>query len=270
MTTNLPLIIEPEQVNKLTNNDNIRIIDVSQGSSYIKHHVPNAVFLDYSWIVDSDKPRMGLLPSQQQLIHILSAYGIDETTHVIAYDDEGGGRASRLLWTLRCVGHQHYSLMNGGLHAWLGENHPIDNDIHFPTPTTRQTQIQPAPIADKDFILDNLENNEVVILDTRSPQEFNGIKVFAARGGHIPGAVNYEWTKAMDQNAFLKLRDNTAIMEELAGLGVTPDKTIVCHCQSHHRSAYTCIMLEALGFDQVKGYPGSWSEWGNDPTTPIA
>ncbi len=269
MTRTLPLIIEPTQVNSLLSEDNVVLIDLCQPDTYIKAHIPGAVFLDYNWIVDVDKPRVGLLPAAAQLSRIVSAFGIGEDTHVIAYDDEGGGRASRFLWTLQCIGHTRISLINGGLHAWAGEGFTMDPDIHFPVPTTREVRYQNEAIADKTYILEHLNDDSTVILDARSPQEFNGIKVFAARGGHIPGAVNYEWTNAMDRQQNLKLRDANTLRQELQQLGITPDKTIVCHCQSHHRSAFTCIMLNALGFDKVKGYPGSWSDWGNDSSVPV-
>ncbi len=269
--TTIPLILEPQQVNNLSSEENILIVDLCQAETYIKNHVPNAVYLEYNWIVTSLKPSMGLLPEIEQLAQILTAYGIDEHTHVIAYDDEGGGRACRFLWTLQCVGQQNLSLINGGLHAWSAEGLEMEQRIHFPTPLEHKRVINydSSRIASKNSILEHLNDTNTVILDTRSTPEFNGIKVFAARGGHIPGAVHYEWTNAMDQNNNLKLKDNEQIKKDLAQLGVTPDKTIICHCQSHHRSAHTCIVLNSLGFNNVKGYPGSWSDWGNDPNTPI-
>jgi thiosulfate/3-mercaptopyruvate sulfurtransferase len=265
----IPLILEPEDLKPLIGQANVLLIDLSQGENYIKHHLPGAVFLDYTWIVDSDKPRLGLLPDAQRLSHLLSAYGINEDTHVIAYDDEGGGRACRLLFTLDCVGHSRYSLLNGGLYAWLHEGRATDQTIHFPRATQRQVSLAAGPIADKQYILDHLHDSTVAIVDTRSPQEYMGTKIFAARGGHIPGAVHFEWTRAMDEHRNLRLKPSAEILQALTAEGVTPDKTVVCHCHSHHRSAHTYIVLKSLGFEKVKGYPGSWSEWGNDPATPI-
>lgn len=270
--SSLPLIIEPEAANNLTGKENILFVDLGQPDTYVQQHVPGAVYLDYNWIVTSDKPRMGLLPDIERLTRILNSYGISEQTHVIAYDDEGGGRACRFLWTLQCIGHQHLSLLNGGLQAWAAEGYPLEQALNFPqlaNQVHRDIRYRPEPIADKPFILEHLDDDSTIILDTRSPQEYNGLKVFAARGGHMPGAVNYDWINAMDRRNNLKLKAPEVLKAELEKLGITPDKSIICHCQSHHRSSHTCIMLNALGFEQVKGYPGSWSEWGNDPTTPI-
>lgn len=265
----ISLILEPEALMPLLGQPRIALLDLSQAESYVKQHLPGAVFLDYTWIVDSDKPRMGLLPDAQRLSRLLSAYGISEDTHVIAYDDEGGGRACRFLYTLDCVGHTRFSLLDGGLYAWLHERRPTEQTIYFPQATVREVTLRPEPVADKRYLLGHLGDEKVVILDTRSAHEFMGTKVFAARGGHIPGAVHYEWTRAMNEHRNLRLKPADQLKQELAAEGVTPEKTIVCHCQSHHRSAHTYIMLKSLGFQNVKGYPGSWSEWGNDPSLPI-
>jgi len=269
--TTSSLILEPGAVNSMISEENILIVDLCQAETYVQNHVPRAVYLDYNWIVTIDKPRMGLLPDIQQLTRILTAYGINSATHVIAYDDEGGGRACRFLWTLQTIGHEKLSLINGGIHAWAAEGLDMDQQIHFPQALseTREINYNDVLIANRDSILAQLEDSNTIILDARSAPEFNGIKVFAARGGHIPGAVHYEWTNAMDKNNDLKLKAPEQIKHDLAELGITPDKNIICHCQSHHRSAHTCIVLNSLGFNKVKGYPGSWSDWGNDPNTPI-
>jgi len=267
-----PLVIEPDAANALIGKENILFIDLCQADSYVKHHLPGAIYLDYNWIVTADKPRMGLLPDVEQLSRILNAYGINEQTHIIAYDDEGGGRACRFLWTLQCIGHQALSLLNGGIQAWAAEGLPLEQELNFPAAINKQhntIKYVEAPVADKQYILDHLNDEGTAILDARSVHEYNGSKVFAARGGHIPGAINYDWTSAMDPNNNMKLKDAEILKADLAALGITPDKTIVCHCQSHHRSAHTCLMLNSIGFEKVKGYPGSWSDWGNDASTPI-
>lgn len=271
MPNTTSLILEPAVVNSMISEDNILLVDLCQADTYIQNHVPGAVYLDYNWIVTSQTPRMGLLPDIGQLARILTAYGIDTDTHVIAYDDEGGGRACRFLWTLQTTGHQRLSLVNGGIRAWSAEGLELEQQIRFPQPLAQAREINynKKLIADKNSIQEKLKDDNTIILDARSAPEFNGIKIFAARGGHIPGAVHYEWTNAMDNNNNLKLKDSEQIKHDLAELGITADKNIICHCQSHHRSAHTCIVLNSLGFDNVQGYPGSWSDWGNDPNTPI-
>ncbi len=264
-----PLIIEPKQLESELGNKNLLLVDLSQPQSYAQYHLPGAVYLEYSWIVHTEPPRAGLLPDVTQLSNILSALGLTKDTHIVAYDDEGGGRACRLLWTLDVVGHQNFSLLNGGLHAWANEGHQVTREIYYPNKTAYAASIHEGPIADQQYILDHLHNDKVAILDTRSPQEYAGIKVFAQRGGHIPGAINIEWTDMMDKNRNMRLKQKDELHELLETHGIGPDKEVIVHCQTHHRSAHTYIALKSLGYEHVRGYPGSWSDWGNDANTPI-
>lgn len=267
----LPLILEPEALESHLGEPGLLIVDLSRAETHQRYHLPGAVFLDYGQIVAADKPVMGLLPDAEHLSRLFSALGLTPETHVVAYDDEGGGKAARLLWTLEVVGHPRYSLLNGGLHAWAGEDHPLTAE---PTPAPQPsdykvTQMHDEPVADRQFILEHLKDPEVAILDARSPEEYLGEKRYAERGGHIPGAVNLEWTEGMDQERNLRLKPAAELERMLSERGVTPDKTVVVHCQTHHRSALSYIMLRALNYPRVKGYAGSWSEWGNRSDTPI-
>lgn len=267
---NLPLILEPEQLATALAQPNVLLVDLSAPETYVQYHVPGAVYLEYPWIVHMEKPRVGLLPDKAQLSNVLSALGLTPQTHVIAYDDEGGGRACRFLWTLDCVGHNQYSLLNGGLIAWTNEGREVTSRIQYPSSSHYEVKsLVEQPIADRQYILDHLNKSDVAIFDARSAPEYTGAKVFAARGGHIPGAINIDWTEAMDRQRHMRLKPAEQLRTMLASKGITPDKTIVCHCQSHHRSAHSYIMLKSLGFEKVKGYPGSWSDWGNDMSTPI-
>jgi len=263
------LILEPEIIESLNTQDNILIVDLSSPSTYVQYHIPGAVFLNYEWIIHAEPPRMGLLPEKTQLENVFSAIGISSDTHVIAYDDEGGGRACRFLWTLDCAGHKQFSLLNGGLHSWTNEGHEVSSKVQWPIPATFSYQHNEEPLADRQYILDHLNHSEVVIFDARSAHEYSGTKAFAQRAGHIPGAINIEWTEAMDKSRHMRLKPDAELRDMLAAKGILPNKEIITHCQTHHRSAHTYIMLKHLGFEKIKGYPGSWSDWGNDTTTPI-
>lgn len=269
MSEQHPLIIEPKALEAHLDKSDFLLVDLSKPETYVQYHVPGAVFLDYAWIVHIEQPRMGLLPDAAQLSNVFGALGLTPDTHVITYDDEGGGRACRFLWTLDVVGHKHYSLLNGGLNAWANEGHPVISQIRYPTPGEFHAKLHEAPVADRQYILDHLSDPSVAILDARSDKEFSGAKVFAHRGGHIPGAINLDWTEAMDKSHNLRLKPENDLRTMLDAKGLTKDKTIVTHCQTHHRSAHTYIMLKSLGYENVKGYPGSWSDWGNDASTPI-
>ena len=113
-----------------------------------------------------------------------------------------------------------------------------------------------------------LSNKQFAIWDARSKAEYDGERGNNKHLGHIPGAVNMDWLDAMDRSRALRIRDYAELMTELNALGLTPDKEIATHCQSHHRSSFTWLVGKALGFN-IRGYAGSWGEWGNRDDTPI-
>ncbi|MCK5481544.1 MAG: sulfurtransferase [Gammaproteobacteria bacterium] len=268
-TLDLPLLVEPDVLENTLGYDNLLIVDLSKSETYRKLHIPGAVHLEYAHITAAKKPVMGLLPETGTLDRLFSSIGIDEQTHVIAYDDEGGGRAARLLWTLEMAGHKHFSILNGGLHAWANEGHTHTDDPVTPGTKQFHARYNEKPSADSSYIKERLGNTDTCLLDVRSPAEYFGTKKFAERAGHIPGAVNIEWTQMMDQSRNLRFRPDDELVALLESVGVTPDKEVITYCQTHHRSAHSYIVLKHLGFKQVKGYPGSWSDWGNNPDLPV-
>ncbi len=266
----LPVLIEPDELEHHLGEDDLLVVDLRTPDSYAEGHVPGAVQLDYARIIRMSPPAMGLLPDAEQLSRVLSSLGLSPRSRVVAYDDEGGGRASRLLWTLDAVGHEHISLLNGGFHAWVGDGHPVEQRLNTPTPSQYTATVAPErAVADKDYILSRLGSTDLALLDTRTPAEYQGVDVRAARGGHIPGAVNMNWTDAMDPQRSLRLRPDATLRAMLEQRGVTPDKEVVVYCQTHHRSAHTYMVLKHLGYQRLRGYPGAWSEWGNDPGLPL-
>lgn len=265
----LPLVVEPDLLETRLSDTSLRIIDLCKPEVYQQYHLPGAVHLDYGQIIQPHPPAMGLLPAADRLHELFSALGLTRETQVVAYDDEGGGRAARLLWTLEAVGHPCYSLLNGGLHAWANEQHPLTHEPVALTRTDYPVEINDAPLASKEYLLERLGSSDLVLLDARTPAEYQGRRKFAARGGHIPGAVNLEWTDAIDTQRNLRLKDRETLQDMLEVRGATPDKEAIVYCQTHHRSAHLYLVLKSLGYERVKAYAGSWSEWGNLPELPI-
>lgn len=268
-TLDLPLVIEPDMLADVLGHPNLLILDLSQPQSYTQGHVPGAVFLPFQQLMAGGKPAPGLLPSAEKLTALFSALGLTDQTHVVAYDDEGGGWAGRLIWTLDMIGHTQYSYLDGGIHAWVAENKPLQTETVEPVPSEYAATVVGDMSVNKAYILANLANPKMVIWDARSMEEHIGTKVNAIKGGHIPGAKSYEWTRAMDKANHLRIRDHKELLDELGSLGIVESKTVVTHCQSHHRSGFTYLLGKVLGFPDIKAYPGSWGEWGNAAETPV-
>jgi len=255
------------------NNSNIIIVDVASEDRYQNVHLPGAQLVTPAE-TQAGPPIPGLAPSDENLTRIMQRIGLTPSAHVIVYDDEGGGWAGRFIWLLDEIGHKNYSYLNGGIHAWTADGFAVEksSSSHLHSSLTSSdmqiTNNHTNSLCLTD-LLNELSSGDIQIWDARSPMEYRGETVYGARGGHIPGAKNYEWTRAMDKQRNLRLKPLDVIESELASIGITKDKKTVTHCQSHHRSGLTYLIAKLLDFKEIKAYAGSWGEWGNDPDTPI-
>jgi thiosulfate/3-mercaptopyruvate sulfurtransferase len=184
-------------------------------------------------------PVMGLLPDASQLGATLAEIGLRPKTHVVAYDEEGGGKAARLLWTLDVIGHRRYSLLDGGIHAWVADQGLVSQEIAAPFTGNNPVSYTNQGIADLEYVRARLGDPDVVLLDCRTPGEFSGEVKRAERAGHIKGAVNYDWINATDRDRKFRLRPSEVLLRVLTAVGGSPDKEVIVYCQTHHRSAHT-------------------------------
>jgi thiosulfate/3-mercaptopyruvate sulfurtransferase len=265
----LPLLIEPEQLAELLPLGNVLIIEQCKEEIFLENHIPGAVYLDFKRLQLGQAPTPGALPAINDLEAVFSELGLTPNTHVICSDDEGGGWAGRLIWVLDSIGHTKYSYINGGLVAWLAAGLPTESGEVTTAPSDYKiAAINTDCSLSKEQIIERLGQPDFAIWDARSAAEYSGEKVISKRGGHIPGAVNYEWTKGMDKARGLRINDLNAFRELLSEMGIDQSKQIATHCQTHHRSGFTYLVGKILGFD-IRGYAGSWAEWGSDEHTPV-
>ena len=270
MNNPLPLLIEPEQLSQTIQDRDVLLVDLCKPETYAQGHIEGAVHLDYKVLLSGIPPASGTLPELGQLERAFSTIGLTQNQPVVAYDDEGGGWACRLLWTLDAI--EHYpegSLLNGGIIAWMNEGHPTTTkvpDIALSNYTISSTG---SALVTKAEIQARLQDPTLALLDARTPEEYDGTKIRAAKGGHIPGAVNLNWIDTMDKHRNYRLLPDPVLHEMLSQRNIDTDNEVIVYCQTHHRSAHSYFMLKHLGFEKVKGYAGSWSEWGNDPDTPV-
>lgn len=244
--SDLPLVIEPSDLAPRLGAPELILVDLTSAARYAEGHIPGARFVDPKRTQWGQPPAPGLLPAKADLEALFGELGHRPEATYVVYDDEGGGWAGRFIWLLDVIGHHRYHYLNGG-----------------PLPLT----LHDEPSATREYLQSRLGAADLAVWDARNPSEYAGTKVLAAKAGHVPGAINFEWTAGMDPARALRIRADIA--EVLEDLGITPDKEVITHCQTHHRSGFTYLVAKALGYPRVKGYAGSWSEWGNHPDTPV-
>ncbi len=267
--TQLPLLLEVAELQAFTEREALLIVDVGSPENYQAGHIPGALHLPPGALLCGMAPAPGKLPDTAHLHELFSIIGLTSDLHVIAYDDEGGGWAGRLLWTLEVLGHTKYSYLNGGIHAWRAAGLETETNINQGKATDYTVTIHRDSIAEIEDIQPRLEDSNLRIWDARSPEEYRGERSGSARAGHIPGAINIDWLELIDRNDNARLVDLGLLQQRLDQLGLGKDKDIITHCQSHHRSSLAWLAMRILGYPSVKAYHGSWGEWGNREDMPI-
>jgi thiosulfate/3-mercaptopyruvate sulfurtransferase len=250
------MLISTAELEKILNDSDLLLIDTRSYKEYSEGHIPGAVNLDlfaFHWI---DTSKDGLESFNIQTQKILSFVGVTNEKKVIFYDDVSGMLAARGVWLLMYFSHPHVMMLDGGIKKWKNGNLPIETKSNQNKPSKFAGKANPELIAGYEFINENLDN--LKIIDARSPAEYDGTLVRAARGGHIPNSLNIDWNENISDNGVMK-KD-----EELSKLyNIPKDASIVTYCQGAYRAANTFIALKKIGFKNVKVYLGSWGEWGN-------
>ena len=252
-----------------SSHDDLRIVDVAAPERFVGAHIPGSLLVTPTELVHGAPPAPGELPEPARLATLLGRLDLRPETLVVAADDEGGGWAGRLLWTLEVLGHRNWAYLDGGVRAWQADSHEL---VAGPPAEDGSTPMD-APaldlrhVARREDVEAALADPQVQIWDARSREEYTGERVNAARGGHIPGARNLDWLELMDPARELRLHRDAAA--RIADAGIDLSRPIITHCQSHHRSGLSWLVARLLGADDVRAYPGSWSEWGNRADTPV-
>ena len=267
---NFGLLIEAEDLVPFLGHEKLRIVDLSRNSVYEQLHLPRALQVKPSMLLRQDEHTSGLLPEPEALQDLIQYLNISPEHHVVAYDDEGGAWAGRLIWNLHCLGFENTSLLNGGIHAWLAAGFPTTSEVEPLTPVSML-----VPVAEQnqyriqyDELLEKCQNQSVQLWDCRTADEYTGLRLAARRGGHIPGALHFEWSTALNRENDLKLHPLERTRQRLEQLGFNLNEPVVVYCQSHHRSGLAYILGRLLGW-KIQAYDGAWSEWGNRPDSPV-
>ena len=266
------LLVETNWLAQHLNESNMRILDVRSPEQYSAGHIPNAVNGPLDQVAvrpDPGKPVTHELPSKEHIENWLGSLGVSNTTQVILYDEGTSNWATRVFWTLEYYGHSgKVSILNGGFNKWKREARETTGDVPTVERNTFRASVQGDRLARQEYLLADLGKPEIQILDVRSPKEYAGEDRRAARNGHVPGAVNVDWTNNLISGASV-FKPAIALQELYEAAGVTKDKEIIVYCQSGMRASHTYFTLRLLGYPRVRVYDGSWQEWGNDAALPV-
>jgi thiosulfate/3-mercaptopyruvate sulfurtransferase len=208
----------------------IRIVDARSEDDHAEGHVPGAVHIAPSDTFDPAPEPGSVVGPPEQIAQLFGNQGIDEYAHVIVYDGGRATGATRLFWTLEYYGHPNVSVLNGGITKWKAEGRALSTDVPEVSPATFTVRARPDVLATKGSILEELEGEDedgsAMILDARSDAEFTGERVLAERGGHIPGAVNLEWTNNFTESEAPVFKSALELARMYEEAGVTKDKRV--------------------------------------------
>lgn len=271
-TLNLGLLIEVEELLPHLDNEKLRIVDLSRSSVYEQLHIPHAIPLKPAQLLRQEENATGLLPHAEGLQALIQYLNISPEHHVVVYDDEGGAWAGRLIWNLHCLGFYNTSLLNGGIHAWLGQGLPTTSEQEQFAPVESLVQVnlaaQDQVRIEYPELLSLVQQQAIQLWDCRTEDEYTGLRLAARRGGHIPNARHFEWSTALNRANHLKLHALERTQQRLEQQGFNLQEPVVVYCQSHHRSGLAYILGRVLGWN-IRAYDGAWSEWGNRLDSPI-
>lgn len=240
--------------------------------AYLASHIPGARFLHLDEDLSAKatgKNGRHPLPDPRQFMLKLGAMGVGRGTQVVAYDAAGNMYAARLWWMLRWVGHEAGAVLDGGFSKWVKEARPTTADAPQISPRQFEGSVQRNWV-DAGYVMSQLENPNIKLLDARSPERFRGIgETLDPVGGHIPGARNRFLKDNLDDGGCFK--PAAELNQVFAGLaGQSPPGDVIHYCGSGVTACHNLLAMEIAGLKGSRLYPGSWSEWCADATRPIA
>jgi len=263
------VLVSTDWVSQHLSDPGVRIAEVDvDTAAYEQGHVPGAV--GWNWTTQLCDTLVRDIAPKAKIEELLGNAGIDNNTTIILYGDNNNWFAAWAFWQLKVYGHQDVRIMDGGRKKWLAEGKELSKDA--PKAQRKTYKSKEADNSLRAFlpeVQDAVKGRKAALVDVRSPAEFTGeilappgLPETCQRGGHIPGAKNVPWAKAANDDGTFKSVDE--LKQLYGGVGVTGDKPIIAYCRIGERSSHTWFALKyLLGYNNVKNYDGSWTEWGN-------
>ncbi len=251
-------LICADGVEGMLDSPSLKIIDIRGADAFAAGHLPRAQRLDPALLRATVDGVEGQVAATSDIEDALAALGLTPELDVVIYDDSNTTGAARLEWTLAYLGHRgRVWMLDGGYQPWLAQGRATEHGAAPTAPTvTYAAQLDLGQRVDAAWVLDHLEDPNVVIFDARTEKEF--------AAGHIPGAVNVNWQSSLAADgSFLPNEELRARYGD-----IQPGNTLINYCQSGSRASVNWLILSALGFADVRVYDGSWAEWGANSEFP--
>lgn len=273
---NPEVLASTQWVDDHLNDPNIKIMESNEDILlYDVGHIPGAIKID--WQTELQNQLIRDYVDKDSFEKLMSEKGISNDTTVVFYGDRSNWWACYAFWTFKVLGHEKCLIMNGGRQKWLEEKREITKEVpKYEKTSYKVGNINESIRAFRDDVLKHLSSNKPLI-DVRSPKEYSGELLHmeaypqegCLRGGHVPGAKNVPWARAANEDGTFKPLDELkSIYENEVGLKNGDD--VIAYCRIGERSSHTWFVLTyLLGFDKVRNYDGSWTEWGNLVKAPI-
>ncbi len=253
------------------------IVDARSWHEYRSGHIPRAVNIDlfaFHWADTTDE---GIERFNSSLRMLLRSVGITYERRVVFYDNITGTLAARGLWIMDYIFHANAMVLDGGLSAWSRKGYPLEKEPTRPSPVNEEYayRFNRDVLATYRYVLERMGNPNVRIVDARSREEYHGIYVRAARGGHIPNAVNINWEANVMDDGTMKPIERLYEVYSILYYNKrgedegNDDMEIICYCQGGYRASHTYLALKLLGMKRIRVYLGSWYEWGNRDELPV-
>jgi thiosulfate/3-mercaptopyruvate sulfurtransferase len=269
------VLVSTDWVAQHGSDPNVRIVEVDvDTSAYQQGHVPNAIA--WNWTTELCDTVVRDIVPKDKLEALMGRSGITPKTTIVLYGDNNNWFAAWAFWQLKVYGHEDVRLMDGGRKKWLAEGRDLENTT--PAPAAAEYQAKDPDLSIRAFLPEVQKaytQPGTVLVDVRAPAEFTGeilappgLPETCQRGGHIPGAKNIPWGKVCNEDGTFKSADELKAL--YADQGVTADKNVIAYCRIGERSSHSWFVLKyLLGFEKVKNYDGSWTEWGNMVGAPV-
>ena len=268
-----PVLVTTDWLVEHLNDDSLVVAEVDENPDlYDEGHIPGAIKLH--WRDDLQDPVERDLVEKDAFEQLMGSRGISNETTIVLYGDKNNWFAAYAYWYLKIYGHQDVRILDGGRQKWIDESRELTTDEPQVSPASYSARDRDETIrARRDAVRETIGRDALV--DVRS-QEFSGELIAAPgyeqegaqRAGHIPTAQSIPWAQAVKDDGTFKSADE---LRELYGAkGITPDRSVTAYCRIGERSAHTWFVLrELLGYEDVRNYDGSWTEWGNLIDVPI-